>query len=199
MRGLRYGDGPVSLRLDPKTWAGFIRTREILARIPDIVLRGFANPREFLLGHRTFDLGRRAQDETLGWDDRIFRDQCSGTNDRVFPDHRAVHDDGAHSDQHPVLNGAAVQHDIVTDSHVVANDEGMRVVVNMQHAEVLHVGSVSNADVIHIAADDGMEPGAAVFAHHDVADDDRGVFDKAGLRDGGPDALESPNHPPNLG
>ena len=58
---------------------------------------------------------------------------------------------------------------------------------------------MADTDVIHIPADHGMEPGAAVFAHHDVADDDRCVFDKAGLGNGGLDALEGPDHVPNLG
>ena len=52
---------------------------------------------------------------------------------------------------------------------------------DVQHAEVLHVGPVPDTNVVHIPADNGMEPGAALFAHHDVADNDRRFFDKAGL------------------
>ena len=85
------------------------------------------------------------------------------------------------------------------DGDVVADDERMRVVCDMQHAEVLHVRAVPDANVVHIAANDGMKPGAALFAHDDVADDHGGLFNKAGLRDGRGDALKCPDHALNLG
>jgi hypothetical protein len=44
-----------------------------------------------------------------------------------------------------------------------------------------------------------MKPGAAVFAHDDIADDDGGFFHKAGLRNGRFDTLERPDHGLNLG
>ena len=88
---------------------------------------------------------------------------------------------------------------LVTDGDVVADDQRMRVVRDMQHAEVLHVRAVPDANVIHIAANDGMKPGAALFAHDDVADDHGRFFNKAGLRNGWGDALKGSDHAPNLG
>jgi hypothetical protein len=92
-----------------------------------------------------------------------------------------------------------MQDHVVPDGDVVADDERMRVVCDMQHAEVLHVRAVPDANVVHIAANDGMKPGAALFAHHDVADDHGGLFDKAGLRDSRGDALKRADHTLNLG
>ena len=70
------------------------------------------------------------------------------------------------------LNGAAMQHHVVADGHVVADDERMGIVRHMQHAEILHVRPVAETDIIHITANHGVEPGAALLAHDDVTDHD---------------------------
>jgi hypothetical protein len=55
----------------------------------------------------------------------------------------------------------------------------------MEHAEVLHISPVADPDIVHVPANDSMEPNAAVLAKHDIADDDAGLFDKTGDRNGG--------------
>jgi uncharacterized RmlC-like cupin family protein len=50
----------------------------------------------------------------------------------------------------------------------------------MEHAEVLHISPVADPDIVHVPANDSMEPNAAVLAKHDIADDDAGLFDKTG-------------------
>ena len=70
----------------------------------------------------------------------------------------------------------------------------MRVVRHMEHAEILHVRSVTDSDMVHVPANDGMEPDAAVLAQHHIADDNAGLFDKAGCGNGRLDTLECADH-----
>jgi hypothetical protein len=75
----------------------------------------------------------------------------------------------------------------------------MRIVRDMEHAQILYVRSMTDTDVMHVAANHGMKPDAALFAHHDVADDHRGVFDEAGFGNGRSDALKGPDHVRTIG
>ena len=52
----------------------------------------------------------------------------------------------------------------MADGHLIANDEGMDIVGDMEHTEVLHVRPVSDLDRVHVTANDSMEPDAAVLA-----------------------------------
>jgi hypothetical protein len=52
---------------------------------------------------------------------------------------------------------------------------------------------------MHVTADDGMEPDAAVFAYDHVADDHRGVFNEAGFGNARLDALKGPDHVCTIG
>ena len=47
---------------------------------------------------------------------------------------------------------------------------------------------------MHVPANDGMEPDTAMFAQHDVADDNAGLFDKTGRGNGGFDSLKCADH-----
>jgi hypothetical protein len=64
----------------------------------------------------------------------------------------------------------------------------------MQHAEILYIGPVAEADVMDIPPNHGVKPHAALLAHDDVTDHDPSVLDKAGPWNGGCDALKRPNH-----
>jgi hypothetical protein len=87
----------------------------------------------------------------------------------------------------------------MSDGHVIADQERMGIVRDMQHAKVLDIRAMPNPDDVDVAPDDGVEPDAAIFAHADIADDHRRVFNKTGLRDGRPDALEGTDHSCTLG
>jgi hypothetical protein len=67
----------------------------------------------------------------------------------------------------------------MADRDVTPNDQRVSIMSDMQHAEVLHVGPISDPNVVHIAADHGVEPDAALLTHHHIADHDSGLFDKA--------------------
>ncbi len=131
--------------------------------------------------------------------DCIFRDQGAGSHHGIFTDDRAVHDDGAHTNQHSILDRTAVQNHFVADCHIVADDQRVCIMGHMQHAEVLDVGAISDSNVVHVPSNDSMEPDAAVLSHDDVADDDAGFLDEAGRGDRGREALECSNHRRTIG
>jgi hypothetical protein len=110
--------------------------------------------------------------------------QAAGADDHLVLDDGAVHDGAAHADQDAVAQGAAMQHDLVTDGHFVADHqrEAVRVeragVGDVQHAAVLHAGARADADAVHVAAHHGQWPDRAVFADLDVADHHRRTVDE---------------------
>jgi hypothetical protein len=65
----------------------------------------------------------------------------------------------------------------VADGHLVADDQWMGIVGAMEHTEILHISPVTDPDIVHVPANDSVKPDAAVLAHHDIADDDTGLFD----------------------
>jgi hypothetical protein len=82
----------------------------------------------------------------------------------------------------------------VANGHVVADDQRMGIVGDMEHTEILHVRPVTDPNRVHVSANDGMEPDATMLAQHDIADDDTGLFDKTGCGNGGFDALKCADH-----
>ena len=86
----------------------------------------------------------------------------------------------------------------MADGHLVTDNQRMSIVGDMQHTEILHVGPVTDPDRVHVPTNDGMEPDAAVFAEHDITDDNAGLFDKTGDRNGGFDTLKCADHAPTL-
>ena len=110
-------------------------------------------------------------------DDGAFRKQGAGGYDAAFADDYAVEDGGAHADEAAGLDGAAVQRDGVAYRDVVAEDERVFVLHDVEDGAVLNVGAGADADVVDVAADDAERPHAGVFADDHVADDDRGGID----------------------
>ena len=85
-----------------------------------------------------------------------------------------VHDNATHANQAFVLNGAAMQNHSVTDGDIIPYDEGrafgviLRAMVNMQDAEVLNVGVLSNTDMINITAYHRTWPDGTIFGDGDL-------------------------------
>ena len=52
----------------------------------------------------------------------------------------------------------------MADGHLVADDQRMGIVGDMEYTEVLHVSPVTDPDIVHVPTNDGMEPDAAVLA-----------------------------------
>ncbi len=110
--------------------------------------------------------------------------QAAGTDDHLVLDDGAIHDGAAHAHQDAVAQGTAMQHDFVTDGHLVADDqrETIRVegpgVGDVQHAAILHAGARADADAVHVAAHHRQWPDRAVVTDLDVADDHRRTVDE---------------------
>ena len=86
-----------------------------------------------------------------------------------------VEQGGAHADEGKVIDIGSVDGDVVTDGYIVADADGGFLVKRVEHASVLNVHAVADADAVHIATQHGVEPDAALVAHHHIAYDG-GVF-----------------------
>ncbi|RWW90813.1 hypothetical protein BHE74_00000946 [Ensete ventricosum] len=113
------------------------------------------------------------------------RNQATGADDHVVFHHGTVHHDAAHADQDAIAHRAAMQHDFVGDGHVVADQQRKTVRVegpgvgDVQHAAVLYAGACTDADAVHVAANDRQRPDRAVGADFDIADHHRRNIDKS--------------------
>lgn len=113
-----------------------------------------------------------------------FEDDGSGSDDGIFSDFRVIHNDRAHADEHAFLNSATVHYGVMTDGYVVADGDPGFFIGTMDDDAILDIHLVADADAVDIAADDGIEPDAAVIAHLHVSHDgsvrrDKTIFSKA--------------------
>ena len=60
---------------------------------------------------------------------------------------------------------------IMTDRYIIADFHHRAFVEGMKHASVLDVYSVTNADRVHVATKNGIEPNAAIFPDGYIAYD----------------------------
>lgn len=81
-----------------------------------------------------------------------------------------IHHDGSHADKGIVMNLGAVDHHVVPDRYVVADLYGRFLIQRVEHRAVLDVDTVADSDGVHVAAQHGAEPDAALVAHCHVAD-----------------------------
>jgi len=82
----------------------------------------------------------------------------------------------------------------MADRYLVADDQRMGIVSDMEHAEILHVCPVTNPDKVHVSSNDGMEPDTTVLTQHHIADDDACFVDKTGVGDDGFYSLKCADH-----
>ena len=93
---------------------------------------------------RLHHLGGAAEDHRVVREFLALGDQRAGADDAVAADLRAVEHDGADADQRAVADGAAVQHALVADGDVLADDQ-RDALVGVQHRVVLHVAAAADA------------------------------------------------------
>ncbi len=77
---------------------------------------------------------------------------------------------------------------------IVANVNAVLFLHAVQDAVVLNVGVVADADLVYIAAEDGVHPDAGVLSENDVADELGGVVDVASIGELGTDAFVGADH-----
>ena len=98
------------------------------------------------------------------------RHQRAGGDPGAAFHHRVIHHRGAHADHAAVLQHAGVQHAHVTHHHALADEGGAVVGGGVDDRAVLDVAARADPDVVHVAAQDAVEPDAGVRAKHDIAD-----------------------------
>ena len=113
-------------------------------------------------------------------------------------DLRAVQNDRTHADQAAVFDDASVQGDRVAYRDVLADVNAPLLLHAVENAVVLYVRVGADADLVDVAAEDGVHPHRGVLAEDDVADDLGRVVDEAGGRDRRADAFEGSNHASRL-
>ena len=123
--------------------------------------------------HLLDELGRDTAPQFAVAHHRVRQHQRTGGHDGPVADDGMVEHGGAHADEGTALHLAAVEGDVVAHCHVVADDDGRLAIERVQAGAVLDVYAVADFDVMHVAAQDGVEPHRAVVAHGDVADDGR--------------------------
>src|SRR5687767_14932038 len=110
------------------------------------------------------------------------------------PDMRAVQKDGAHADETPILNGAAVDHRRMADRDLVTDRCCVRIFHNVNHGAILHVRSAPDPDLMDIATNDDCHPDAALFADLDVTDHLGALVDVSARMDTGHSSAVGPEH-----
>ena len=70
---------------------------------------------------------------------------------------------------------AAVQRHTVTDGDFFFQNRRLLARARVQHAVVLHVGAIADADIEHVATHDCAEPNGRLLADVDVANDLRAL------------------------
>src|ERR1700730_16680895 len=136
----------------------------------------------------------RTHPEGIRLDYCLLGQQGAGGDEGAGSDDGAVEDDGAHADEAAGFDGAAVEDGVVTYGDIVANVNAVLFFHAVEDAVVLNVGVVANADLVYIAAEDGVHPDAGVFAENDVADELGGVVDVAGVGELWSDAFVGADH-----
>ena len=76
-----------------------------------------------------------------------------------------------HADEAVSPDGARVRDGSVSHGHIIADDERVAFMADMEEAPVLDIRPLADTDIIHIAADDRVEPHARIFPDADIADD----------------------------
>ena len=131
-------------------------------------------------GNLLDELGGDTGPEGAGLDDRAAQHQGAGSHDGAFAHHGIVEHGGSHADEGTVLDGGSMDGDVVAHRYVVADFDHRTLVEGVEDAAVLNVHTVADADGVHIAPKDGVEPDATVAADGDIAYDG-GVFGQVGI------------------
>src|SRR4051794_37359735 len=113
--------------------------------VPLVGLRGTPHRRRLLRRQRPDHARGRADDQGIFGILLAFGNDRARADDAAAAYPRAVHDDGAHSDQRVVFKRATVQDHVVAD-RAVAADRQRKAGVGVAGAIVLHVGAFADLD-----------------------------------------------------
>ncbi len=124
-----------------------------------------------VLGNVFYLFGRYAAIDGAGLYLGVFQHYCACSNNGIGADLGIVHNDGAHAHQHIIMYRASMNDGIMPDGNMIADDGLCFLIGAMYHGAVLYVHLFTDADAVHIAADNGIEPNAAVGADDHIAYD----------------------------
>jgi acetylornithine/N-succinyldiaminopimelate aminotransferase len=115
--------------------------------------------------------GRDSAIDSSGFDPRAFQYHRSRRDDRVRPDDRIIHDNSAHSDQHPILDRATMNDGVMTDRHIIPDMDPGLLIGGMDDHPVLDIYLVTDMDTANVSPYDGVEPDAAMISDFHFAYD----------------------------
>ena len=156
-------------RLPARPWRR--RVAHVVEPVAHVAGRVVEDRRHLGVGERAPHLAGAAHDERARRHDHALGQQRPGRDDRVTAHDGAVEDDGAHADQHPVLDRAAMDERAVADGHLVTDVGRVRAPHHVHDGAVLDVGAGADADLVDVAAHHAVHPDARLRADHHIPDD----------------------------
>ena len=100
-----------------------------------------------------------------------------GGDDGILRDLGAIQHDGAHPDEHAVVQRAAVDDSPMPNGHLVADARGMSVAHHVDDCAVLNVRAPADGDAVDVSADHHVHPDTAVLPDRDVSNELRRFID----------------------
>lgn len=133
---------------------------------------------DFFGGELAYDLAHAYHQRVVG-DMAAFWNQGARADQAVAAYDGVVQDYGLHADQRPFVDGAAVQHGLMSDRNVIVY--GQRAAgIDVQHAVFLDVAAAAYLDRSIIAADADVGPDTDPGLQRDIADN-IGAFENKGI------------------
>ena len=150
---------------------------------PYIVTGGIVDDFELTVCQRAHTPDRPPQPEIAALQAFSLRHQGTRAQHGRGFQHRTIKNRRPHADKTPIGDFATVQHDPVTDSHPVANQQGapprqiVTVVGDVQHRAILDIAARSDLNVMHITPDHAHWPDRALGCDTHVTDDHGRLID----------------------
>jgi hypothetical protein len=89
----------------------------------------------------------------------------------MSPDNGIIHHDASHTYEYSLLNFAAMDDGIMSDTHIVPDDCLTSFISAMDDGTILDVYTLSHAYAIHISASHTIEPEAAFISTYHISDE----------------------------
>lgn len=153
---------------------------QVGAAVFHVVVGVFPDAGDFVVGESTSLSGGISHVEPATFEGLSGRDQGTRGDDHVALHHSLVEHRSMNAHKHPVVDGAAVYHGVVSDGDLIADDGRSVGVHHMDAGIVLHIAPVADANVVHVTTNGDIEPDAGFGPEHHVADDVGARRDKIG-------------------
>ena len=121
---------------------------------------------------------RQTHDHRSWWNFCSWREHCPSADDALLPDIAVIKNACAYPDEAPSTDSAPMEDDAVANGDLFLNDRGPSVGSDVNHGEVLNIGSRTDFYGENISSYDGVGPDTTVIAQNNVPDDDRRFMDE---------------------